>query len=136
MTAKDNKNTSEIPKLSSGKSPEFPKIVNGKSMNPNSSAIGQDCAICRDKATGKHYGAISCDGCKGFFRRTIRKRHAYICRFDKACLVDKGNLKFFILKFYCILLFSFKYVSKETFEFQVTETHVVDVGLTNASPMA
>lgn len=26
------------------------------------------CAICADRATGKHYGAASCDGCKGFFR--------------------------------------------------------------------
>lgn len=98
MTANDKKNHSEIPKLSGGKSPEFPKITNGKSMNPNSSAIGQDCAICGDKATGKHYGAISCDGCKGFFRRTIRKRHAYVCRFDRACLVDKGNFTFLKIK--------------------------------------
>jgi len=38
------------------------------------------CAICADRATGKHYGASSCDGCKGFFRRSVRKNHAYTCR--------------------------------------------------------
>ncbi|CAI4230231.1 unnamed protein product [Auanema sp. JU1783] len=49
------------------------------------------CAICGDKATGKHYGAVSCDGCKGFFRRTIRKRHNYVCRFNHDCVVDKDK---------------------------------------------
>jgi hypothetical protein len=57
----------------------------------NSSVAGLDCKICGDKATGKHYGAISCDGCKGFFRRTIRKKHAYVCRFEKNCNVDKDH---------------------------------------------
>ncbi len=38
------------------------------------------CAICGDRATGKHYGASSCDGCKGFFRRSVRKNHMYSCR--------------------------------------------------------
>ncbi|KAL8179433.1 UNVERIFIED_CONTAM: Hepatocyte nuclear factor 4-alpha [Gekko kuhli] len=37
------------------------------------------CAICGDRATGKHYGASSCDGCKGFFRRSVRKNHMYSC---------------------------------------------------------
>uniref|UniRef100_A0A0N5AH54 Nuclear receptor domain-containing protein n=1 Tax=Syphacia muris TaxID=451379 RepID=A0A0N5AH54_9BILA len=49
------------------------------------------CTICGDRATGKHYGAISCDGCKGFFRRTVRKKHTYVCRFDKKCIVDKDH---------------------------------------------
>lgn len=47
------------------------------------------CLICSDKATGKHYGSISCDGCKGFFRRTIRKKQVYVCRFGENCVVDK-----------------------------------------------
>ena len=45
-------------------------IVNGVNL----------CAICGDRATGKHYGASSCDGCKGFFRRSVRKNHTYSCR--------------------------------------------------------
>ncbi|XP_076337037.1 hepatocyte nuclear factor 4-gamma-like isoform X8 [Tachypleus tridentatus] len=53
--------------------------------------IVQQCAICGDRATGKHYGAASCDGCKGFFRRSVRKNHQYACRFDRNCVVDKDK---------------------------------------------
>ncbi|XP_026233322.1 hepatic nuclear factor 4, beta [Anabas testudineus] len=49
------------------------------------------CSICADKATGKHYGASSCDGCKGFFRRSIRNSHTYNCRFKRQCIVDKDK---------------------------------------------
>uniref|UniRef100_A0A183IJE9 Nuclear receptor domain-containing protein n=1 Tax=Soboliphyme baturini TaxID=241478 RepID=A0A183IJE9_9BILA len=49
------------------------------------------CVICKDRATGKHYGANSCDGCKGFFRRTIRKNQLYTCRFSRNCVIDKDK---------------------------------------------
>ncbi|KOB73192.1 SXR-like nuclear receptor [Operophtera brumata] len=45
----------------------------------SSTSLSQHCAICGDRATGKHYGASSCDGCKGFFRRSVRKNHLYTC---------------------------------------------------------
>ncbi|XP_063922113.1 hepatocyte nuclear factor 4-gamma isoform X4 [Zophobas morio] len=54
-------------------------------------AMSQHCAICGDRATGKHYGAASCDGCKGFFRRSVRKNHLYTCRFSRNCIVDKDK---------------------------------------------
>ncbi|KAJ8911707.1 hypothetical protein NQ315_013169 [Exocentrus adspersus] len=54
-------------------------------------ALSQQCAICGDRATGKHYGAASCDGCKGFFRRSVRKNHLYTCRFSRNCVVDKDK---------------------------------------------
>ncbi|BES88371.1 ultraspiracle [Nesidiocoris tenuis] len=47
------------------------------------------CSICGDRASGKHYGVYSCEGCKGFFKRTVRKDLSYACREDKQCLVDK-----------------------------------------------
>ncbi|XP_046833021.1 hepatocyte nuclear factor 4-gamma isoform X3 [Vespa crabro] len=53
--------------------------------------LSQHCAICGDRATGKHYGAASCDGCKGFFRRSVRKNHLYTCRFSRNCVVDKDK---------------------------------------------
>ncbi|XP_031781410.1 transcription factor HNF-4 homolog isoform X4 [Nasonia vitripennis] len=49
------------------------------------------CAICGDRATGKHYGASSCDGCKGFFRRSVRKNHLYSCRYGRKCVVNKDK---------------------------------------------
>ncbi|KTG32452.1 hypothetical protein cypCar_00009518 [Cyprinus carpio] len=47
------------------------------------------CAICGDRSSGKHYGVYSCEGCKGFFKRTIRKDLTYTCRDCKECLIDK-----------------------------------------------
>ncbi|CDW56847.1 hepatocyte nuclear factor 4 beta, partial [Trichuris trichiura] len=49
------------------------------------------CIICKDRATGRHYGANSCDGCKGFFRRTVRKKQTYICRFSEKCIIEKDK---------------------------------------------
>lgn len=47
------------------------------------------CLICGDKASGKHYGVYSCEGCKGFFKRTVRKNLTFTCREAKDCLIDK-----------------------------------------------
>merc|ERR1719220_692812 len=47
------------------------------------------CTICGDKASGKHYGVYSCEGCKGFFKRTVRKELSYACRENRNCTIDK-----------------------------------------------
>ncbi|XP_027146323.1 retinoic acid receptor RXR-gamma-B isoform X3 [Larimichthys crocea] len=47
------------------------------------------CSICGDRSSGKHYGVYSCEGCKGFFKRTVRKDLTYTCRDSKECLIDK-----------------------------------------------
>ncbi|XP_073410972.1 hepatocyte nuclear factor 4-beta-like isoform X1 [Dendrobates tinctorius] len=65
--------------------------VESGSPGPLSNGVSSFCAICGDRATGKHYGASSCDGCKGFFRRSVRKNHMYACRFSRQCVVDKDK---------------------------------------------
>lgn len=47
------------------------------------------CAVCGDRASGKHYGVYSCEGCKGFFKRTVRKDLSYTCRDNEDCVIDK-----------------------------------------------
>ncbi|XP_038580230.1 thyroid hormone receptor beta isoform X4 [Micropterus salmoides] len=49
------------------------------------------CVVCGDKATGYHYRCITCEGCKGFFRRTIQKNlnPTYACKYEAKCVIDK-----------------------------------------------
>uniref|UniRef100_A0A8B9BR88 Thyroid hormone receptor alpha n=1 Tax=Anser brachyrhynchus TaxID=132585 RepID=A0A8B9BR88_9AVES len=51
----------------------------------------EQCVVCGDKATGYHYRCITCEGCKGFFRRTIQKNlhPTYSCKYDGCCVIDK-----------------------------------------------
>ncbi|XP_051966972.1 retinoic acid receptor gamma-B [Xyrauchen texanus] len=51
--------------------------------------IYKPCFVCQDKSSGYHYGVSSCEGCKGFFRRSIQKNMVYTCHRDKNCQINK-----------------------------------------------
>nr|CAD2179068.1 unnamed protein product [Meloidogyne enterolobii] len=64
---------------------------NLSSNPPTEKSNSLTCTVCGDVATGRHYGSVACNGCKGFFRRTIRRNYKYTCRFNSNCQIDKHN---------------------------------------------
>ncbi|TNM88288.1 nuclear receptor subfamily 2 group F member 6 isoform X1 [Takifugu rubripes] len=50
-----------------------------------------DCVVCGDKSSGKHYGVFSCEGCKSFFKRSIRRNLNYSCRSNRECQIDQHH---------------------------------------------
>ncbi|CAF0864713.1 unnamed protein product [Brachionus calyciflorus] len=51
------------------------------------------CKVCKDKATGIHYGIPSCEGCKGFFKRSVEKNEKYVCYFGFKCEITPKQRK-------------------------------------------
>ncbi|KAK1789715.1 hypothetical protein P4O66_015610 [Electrophorus voltai] len=55
-----------------------------------SSSLNLECRVCADRASGYHYGVHACEGCKGFFRRTIRLKLEYD-KCNRHCKIQKKN---------------------------------------------
>ena len=51
----------------------------------------QICRVCNDIATGNHFGVMSCEACKSFFRRSVRAAARYVCRGNKCCEINKNT---------------------------------------------
>ena len=52
----------------------------------------EPCVVCGDASTGIHYRVQSCEGCKGFWRRTIQRNmgEKYNCKiWTEQCVVNK-----------------------------------------------
>ncbi|XP_071332703.1 nuclear receptor subfamily 2 group C member 2 isoform X1 [Trachinotus anak] len=63
----------------------------GQSGDLSRSQPVEYCVVCGDKASGRHYGAVSCEGCKGFFKRSVRKNLTYSCRSKEDCVINKHH---------------------------------------------
>ncbi|XP_043091064.1 nuclear receptor subfamily 1 group D member 1 [Puntigrus tetrazona] len=50
------------------------------------------CKVCGDVASGFHYGVHACEGCKGFFRRSIQQNIQYKkCLKNETCTIMRIN---------------------------------------------
>ncbi|KAF9806110.1 hypothetical protein SFRURICE_008238, partial [Spodoptera frugiperda] len=54
--------------------------------------LGLICVVCGDTSSGKHYGILACNGCSGFFKRSVRRKLIYRCQAGTGrCVVDKAH---------------------------------------------
>ncbi|XP_070354611.1 oxysterols receptor LXR-beta isoform X3 [Equus asinus] len=62
-----------------------------RKKGPAPKMLGHElCLVCGDTASGFHYNVLSCEGCKGFFRRSVVRGAAgrYACRGGGTCQMD------------------------------------------------
>uniref|UniRef100_A0A3B5PVC8 Nuclear receptor subfamily 1, group H, member 5 n=1 Tax=Xiphophorus maculatus TaxID=8083 RepID=A0A3B5PVC8_XIPMA len=76
--------------LNQGLAPTGLPLVRRPRMGSGGKGKGQDelCVVCGDKASGYHYNALTCEGCKGFFRRSVTKKAVYHCKSGGGCEMD------------------------------------------------
>jgi len=67
--------------------------VIGTSEPDTKDGLEELCPVCGDKVSGYHYGLLTCESCKGFFKRTVQNKKVYTCVADRSCVIDKTQRK-------------------------------------------
>lgn len=62
-------------------------------MPDTKDGIEELCPVCGDKVSGYHYGLLTCESCKGFFKRTVQNKKVYTCVAERSCHIDKTQRK-------------------------------------------
>ncbi|CAF3424157.1 unnamed protein product [Rotaria sp. Silwood1] len=70
----------------------FANIAKYTENNRTSRNNDLSCEVCGDVSSGKHYGILSCNGCSGFFKRSVRRKLIYRCQASTGrCVIDKAH---------------------------------------------
>ncbi|XP_040070682.2 nuclear receptor subfamily 1 group I member 3 [Ixodes scapularis] len=51
------------------------------------------CGVCGDRAKSYHFGGISCDSCKAFFRRSVQNEARFTCPYQGRCHITLTSRK-------------------------------------------
>ncbi|KAF6769812.1 hypothetical protein AHF37_11809 [Paragonimus kellicotti] len=65
-------------------------VVNSVTEPSQPASLSYDMLTQLSSSLSRHYGVVSCEGCKGFFKRSIRGNVSYMCRSERNCLVNKA----------------------------------------------
>ncbi|GAU96030.1 hypothetical protein RvY_07534 [Ramazzottius varieornatus] len=49
------------------------------------------CQVCGGRSSGVHYGILSCEGCKAFYKRCVDNKTVYRCFFGETCDIGPNN---------------------------------------------
>ncbi|XP_051532584.1 nuclear receptor subfamily 1, group D, member 4b isoform X2 [Myxocyprinus asiaticus] len=106
-SARDNKLVFQFPEVSSASAvnPVAPTVTLSGQNSYSHPLVGRRpsgftetggmvllCKVCGDIASGFHYGVHACEGCKGFFRRSIQQNiHYKMCVKNENCLIIRMN---------------------------------------------
>lgn len=53
----------------------------------------ESCPVCGDKVSGYHYGLLTCESCKGFFKRSVQNNKHYTCAEQQSCPMNLSQRK-------------------------------------------
>ncbi|KAJ8983253.1 hypothetical protein NQ317_015601 [Molorchus minor] len=73
--------------------PNYVGLLEGDDDYSQSRILDVPCKVCGDFSSGKHYNIFACDGCAGFFKRSIRRNRQYVCKAKEegTCVIDKTH---------------------------------------------
>ncbi|XP_056869899.1 nuclear receptor subfamily 5, group A, member 5 isoform X1 [Takifugu flavidus] len=53
----------------------------------------ESCPVCGDRVSGYHYGLLTCESCKGFFKRSVQNNKDYTCAEQQSCPMNLSQRK-------------------------------------------
>uniref|UniRef100_A0A8C6SVN2 Nuclear receptor subfamily 5, group A, member 5 n=1 Tax=Neogobius melanostomus TaxID=47308 RepID=A0A8C6SVN2_9GOBI len=53
----------------------------------------ESCPVCGDRVSGYHYGLLTCESCKGFFKRSVQNNKHYTCTEQQSCPMNRTQRK-------------------------------------------